>query len=68
MAAFRTSLEERTHERVPLHWAATQNNLGNALRILGERETVPSTWNRPYAPIAPLLRSGPANACRSIGP
>jgi tetratricopeptide (TPR) repeat protein len=26
-------------ERLPLDWAATQTNLGNALRILGERET-----------------------------
>jgi tetratricopeptide (TPR) repeat protein len=24
---------------VPLHWATTQNNLGNALRALGERES-----------------------------
>jgi hypothetical protein len=28
-----------TRERVPLEWAATQNNLGNALATLGERET-----------------------------
>ena len=28
-----------TRERVPLDWAATQNNLGNALRTLGERES-----------------------------
>jgi len=26
---------------VPLDWAATQNNLGNALRTLGQRETGP---------------------------
>jgi tetratricopeptide (TPR) repeat protein len=25
--------------RAPLQWATTQNNLGNALRILGERES-----------------------------
>lgn len=25
--------------RVPLDWAATQMNLGNALRVLGERES-----------------------------
>jgi CheY-like chemotaxis protein len=30
--------KERTRERVPLNWAGTQNNLGNALRALGERE------------------------------
>ena len=26
-------------EWVPLDWAATQNNLGNALAVLGERES-----------------------------
>jgi hypothetical protein len=30
-------LKERTRERVPLDWAMTQNNLGNALQTLGER-------------------------------
>jgi hypothetical protein len=30
---------ERTRERVPLDWAMTQNNLGNALGTLGERES-----------------------------
>ena len=32
-------LEEHTRERVPLNWAGTQNNLGNALVALGERES-----------------------------
>jgi tetratricopeptide (TPR) repeat protein len=32
---YRRVLEERTRERVPLDWAATQNNLGIALRTLG---------------------------------
>jgi Tetratricopeptide repeat len=31
VAAYRAALEERTRERVPLQWAMTQNNLGNAL-------------------------------------
>ena len=39
MAAYRAALEERTRERVPLEWAGTQNNLGNALQRLGERES-----------------------------
>jgi hypothetical protein len=26
--AYREALKERTRDRVPLHWAATQNNLG----------------------------------------
>lgn len=30
---------DRTRERVPLDWARTQNNLGNALQSLGERES-----------------------------
>ena len=38
VAADRAALEEQTRERVPLAWAATQNNLGNALLTLGERE------------------------------
>ena len=33
------ALTERTRERVPLDWAMTQNNLGNALRTLGERQS-----------------------------
>ncbi len=31
IAACRAALQERTRERVPLEWATTQNNLGNAL-------------------------------------
>ncbi len=37
-ASDRAALEERTRERVPLDWAATQNNFSAALRALGERE------------------------------
>jgi tetratricopeptide (TPR) repeat protein len=36
--AYRETLKEYTRERVPLRWAMTQNNLGVALRALGERE------------------------------
>ena len=39
MAAYRETLKEYSRERVPLDWAATQNNLGTALSILGERES-----------------------------
>ena len=38
VAAYREALKERTRERVPLVWAATENNLGDALSVLGERE------------------------------
>jgi tetratricopeptide (TPR) repeat protein len=39
VTAYRDALQERTRERVPLDWAATQNNLGDALWRLGERES-----------------------------
>ena len=39
VAAYREALKEWTRERVPLDWAATQNNLGTALVRLGERES-----------------------------
>jgi hypothetical protein len=32
---YRLALEERTREPVPLQWATTQMNLGNALATLG---------------------------------
>ena len=35
----REALKKFTRERGPLDWAMTQNNLGNALSTLGERET-----------------------------
>jgi tetratricopeptide (TPR) repeat protein len=38
VAAYRDALKERTRERVPLEWAMTQNDLGNALSTLGSRE------------------------------
>jgi hypothetical protein len=31
---------------VPLHWATTQNNLGNTLQILGERESGTGTLTK----------------------
>ncbi|MGB9165254.1 MAG: hypothetical protein WCC41_12490, partial [Rhodomicrobium sp.] len=39
VAAYHAALLEWTRERVPLDWAMTQNNLGNALSTLGERES-----------------------------
>ena len=42
VAAPRAALEEKTRERVPLDWATTQNNLGNALWTLGERSHDPN--------------------------
>ena len=39
VGAYREALKEWTRDRVPLDWAMTQNNLGNALGRLGERES-----------------------------
>ena len=36
---FQDALIYSTRNRVPLKWAATQNNLGNALQALGERKS-----------------------------
>ena len=36
---FQQALQELTRARAPLDWAATQDNLGNALEALGERES-----------------------------
>jgi tetratricopeptide (TPR) repeat protein len=38
VASYRDALYEFRREHVPLDWARTQGNLGNALAILGERE------------------------------
>jgi tetratricopeptide (TPR) repeat protein len=38
IVAYRDALKQRTRERLPLDWAATQNHLGNALSTLGARE------------------------------
>ena len=39
VVALRLALGQYTPERTPLDWAATQNNLGNALLALGKRES-----------------------------
>ena len=39
VAAYSEALEELKREQAPLQWAVTQNNLGNALFMLGERES-----------------------------
>ncbi len=52
MVACRAALEEYTRERVPLDWAATQANLGNALSTLGGRESGTARLRRLWWPIA----------------
>ncbi|TIN49867.1 MAG: hypothetical protein E5Y30_44525, partial [Mesorhizobium sp.] len=38
VVAMRATLEKRPRDKVPLDWAASQNNLGLALSALSERE------------------------------
>ena len=56
-----------TRERVPLDWAMTQMNLGNALRTLGERESGTARLEEAVAAIARRWRRGRASGCRSTG-
>jgi tetratricopeptide (TPR) repeat protein len=56
VAAYREALQERTREVVPLDWAATQNNLGNALRVLGERESDSARLNEAVAAFREALQ------------
>ena len=38
ITAYREALKEEMRESVPLDWAKTQNDLGNTLARLGERQ------------------------------
>ena len=48
--------KEHTRERVPLKWAATQNNLGGALVRLGEREGRPERLEQAVAAYTEALK------------
>ncbi|MEX2264131.1 MAG: tetratricopeptide repeat protein, partial [Bryobacteraceae bacterium] len=82
VAAFREMLREWTRERVPLDWAMTQNNLGNALGRLGERESGTARlgeavaayrealreWTRERTPLDwAMTQNNLGNALRSLG-
>ncbi len=67
VAAYRAALEEWTRERVPLHWAMTQNNLGNALRRSGSGRAGRRGSRRRSRPIARRWRNRRASGFRSIG-
>ena len=63
-------LEVRPDKDLPLDWAMTQNNLGNALRNLGGRTEERPAFNsstRPPKPIAMRLRSGRARTAARLG-
>jgi tetratricopeptide (TPR) repeat protein len=44
VAAYRSALEERTRERVPLNWATTQNYLGEAFESMGRLDEAAESY------------------------
>ncbi len=64
IAAYRAALEEQTRERVPLDWAATQNNLGNALQASASARAARRGWRKRSRPTGRRWRNTPASACR----
>jgi hypothetical protein len=56
VVAYGAALEERTRERVPFQWAGTQNNLGNALRIIGERQSGTAGLNEAVSAFSEALK------------
>src|SRR5215831_8707725 len=54
--------DEQTRERAPFDWARTQTNLGNALAMLGERESGTTKLEEAVA----AYRERRSRKCRSI--
>jgi hypothetical protein len=52
------ALQECARERVPLDWAATQSNLGNALSSLGERESGTTRLEQAVTAYRAVLQEG----------
>jgi tetratricopeptide (TPR) repeat protein len=55
--AFNEALKERTRERVPLQWAVTEGNLGDALKRLAERDNQMSTLEMAARAYAEALKA-----------
>ena len=62
VAAYTEALKERTRARVPLDWAAMQNNLGNALVTLGDRQHGPECLEQAVAAYTEALKERPPRA------
>ena len=67
IAVYRAALLLTPRAERPLDWAMTQNNLGTALRTLGQRESGTARLLKPSPPSAPRWRNTPASACRCNG-
>ena len=57
-----------SRERAPLRWAAIQNNLGNALRVLGGRENGTANLDEAVAAYREALKELDRKRRRLIGP
>ncbi len=49
VTAYRAALEVYTREQFPMDWAMTQNNLGNALQVLGRQTSRVEQMNEAVA-------------------
>ena len=67
VTAYREALLEWTRQRVPLNWATTQNNLGNALRRWGSANPAQTASKRPSTPTAKRSWNAPASASARLG-
>jgi len=65
--ALRLAQRRYSRDKAPVEWAMLQNNLGNALARLGERESGSSRIEEAVPPIAARLKSTPVRAIRSNG-
>ena len=64
---FGRALAQYPRSEAPLDWAATQNDLGNALQTLGERESGTARLEEAVAAYRAALEEGRASGCRSTG-
>jgi hypothetical protein len=63
VSAYREALRENIRERAPLNWASAQLNLGDAPKLLGERERAPKLdSSKRSRPMVRRLRNVTASA------
>ena len=66
--AYRGALEKHSRETLPLDWAMTQNNLGNALHYVGRLgRGIPSAFNQAVDAYHAALEECTASACLLVG-